>query len=383
MSRHEAARLRQDADLAVKRHSEALARRQQAEIDEESTRKEMFRARELAAQTEAAARKSPGGIFGEPSTLGVEILAGIHGQSSDVITLVAMSSTWWRQAWDFFSVGPLMRICRSPLWRAAVLAATQAHVRPETLVRCHIGQLVGLMRLGSAQHACWAIQTLIYSHRFTFPRSSFNTHRPTHRVYGYEYGSMPHAMKAAHGVAPLWKWLRAAVDDKSLQSAAGLCYAAARLLLLLLIGSQDADERDEITSMGGDGAVKLVNENGRRIDLPLPPTLARPDTHEMLPFGEDRHASELLWPTMRLSAHEVFGLPDDARMYVYLNGEPVNKNQNAQGPMAIQFAVEWTPDLADDDSRTELAGWRVKLPSDEKCKALSFARKSARLRKAE
>ena len=90
MSRHEAARLRQDADLAVKRHSEALARRQQAEIDEESTRKEMFRARELAAQAEAAARKSPGGIFGEPSTLGVEILAGMHGQSSDVIL------RWWQ-----------------------------------------------------------------------------------------------------------------------------------------------------------------------------------------------------------------------------------------------------------------------------------------------
>ena len=93
MSRHEAARLRQDADLAVKKHSEALARRQQAEMDEESTRKEMYRARELATQAEAAARKSPGGIFGEPSTLGVEILeilAGMHGQSSDVITLVAM-----------------------------------------------------------------------------------------------------------------------------------------------------------------------------------------------------------------------------------------------------------------------------------------------------
>jgi len=60
------------------------------------------------------------------------------------------------------------------------------------------------------------------------------------------------------------------VDDKSLQSAAGLRYAAARFLLLLLIDSrQDADERDEITSMGGNGAVKLVNEHGRRIDLPL------------------------------------------------------------------------------------------------------------------
>ena len=381
MSRHEAARLRQDADLAVKRHSEALARRRQAEIDEESTRKEMYRARELAAQAEAAARKSPGGIFGEPSTLGVEILAGMHGQSSDVITLVAMSSTWWQQAWDFFSVGPLLRICRSPLWRAAVLAATQAHVRPETLVRCHIGQLVGLMRLGSAQQACWAIQKLIYSHQCTLPRSSFNT-RTTYRVYEYEYGLMQHAFNAAHGVAPLWKWLRAAVEDKSLQSAAGLRYAAARLLLLLIV-TEDADKRDEIISMGGDGAVKLVNEHGRWIDLPLPPPLARPDTHEMLPFGEDRHISELLYPTMRLSAHEVFGLPDDARMYVYLNGEPVNKNQNPQGPMAIQCAVEWTPDLADDDFRTELAGWRVKLPSDEKCKALSFARRSGRLRKAE
>ena len=86
--------------------------------------------------------------------------------------------------------------------------------------------------------------------------------------------------------------------------------------------------------MGGNGAVKLINEHGRWIDLPLalPPSLARPDTHEMFPFGEDRHGPELLWPTMRLTAHEVFDLSDDARMYVYLNGEPVNKNQNPPRP---------------------------------------------------
>ena len=198
-----------------------------------------------------------------------------------------------------------------------------------------------------------------------------------------QYTPMELELKAANGVAPLWKWLHAAVDDKSLQSA-GLRYAAARLLLLLLMHSRDVDERDEITGVGGfffcNGAGKLINEHGRRNDLPLPPSLTKPDTHEMLPFGE--HPT-LLWPTMRLSAHEVFGLSDDARMYVYLNGEPVNKNQNPQGPMAIQFAVEWTPDLADDDFRRALGGWCVKLPSDKKCKALSLARKSPRLRKAE
>jgi hypothetical protein len=284
---------------------------------------------------------------------------------------VTASSTWWGEAWDFFSVAPLLRICRSPLWRAAVLAATQAHIRPETLMRFHIGQLIGLVRLGSAHQACWAIQTLIYSLPGTHPRSSFNTHR-LYRVHLHQYRSMRDALNVANGVAPVWARLLA-VDDESPESTR-LRYAAARLLFILAI--PDAD-RDELASMGGPAAGKLINEHGRRVDLPLPPPLVRPDEPEMLRFGVD----QLVWATMRLSVREVFGLPDDARMYVYLNGEPVNKPASNQSSMAIQCAVEWTPDQANGDLLGVLDGWRVKLPRDDAMsKVLCFARRSDRLR---
>jgi hypothetical protein len=72
MIRHEAARLRHDADLAAKEHEEAVARKLQAEIDVARTSREVTRTRELAARAEAAARKAPGGILGDPSTVGAE-----------------------------------------------------------------------------------------------------------------------------------------------------------------------------------------------------------------------------------------------------------------------------------------------------------------------
>ena len=372
MSRAEADRLHRDAKLAISQYNDAVARKKQAERNVETARTVMYTAKVKAARAESDARKSPGGYFGEPSSLSVEVLMGNHGQSSDIIASVALASTWWRDACDFYSIGTLLMICRSHLWRQAVKAATRERVRPEALVCYGVGQLVGLMRLGSAQQASWAMQELteevtnfVPGYRRTFKSASTPVRTP--------YSSMFAGLKHVYGLMPIRDWLLAEVSGDSLQSVR---MHAARLLFALCSWSNGSEgtatHRYELIHIIGTEACMPINEHGRLVRLPLPPPLVRPDMVS---------AAEVVsrdGPTMELTPAEVFALPDDARMYVYIHGKPLARAGHADEYIAKQCAVGWTPDTDHRDycawSGSGLRGWRVKLPRREgqKAKALCF-----------
>ena len=87
--------------------------------------------------------------------------------------------------------------------------------------------------------------------------------------------------------------------------------------------------------------------------------------------GENIDCSEVeagLYPPPAVRECSVFGLPDDARMHVYLNSAAfLDPSYIHSGDIAINFAVNWTPGSVDqpDNFLGKLQGWLLKLPEDQ------------------
>ena len=343
--RAQAMRLRHEVKLLQAAHEDAKARleqaklaQKQAEIDVDESWSAVFAAREAADQAERVERMSPGGLFGEPSTLGTEILSGAHGQSAEILAQVVMASTFWDDAWyALFNFGRLLKVCRSHLWREAVLAAVQARVTPELVMRFGCPHLVGLMCLGSQQQKAWALQSLL-ENRQRYDDGSVRTYHRSHK-----YTSLLHALKVHNGVPAVLQLLQDGESgDDSLPSPR---VHAARLLYAIASRREPGFGRDEF----GIDACELINAHGRLIRLPLPQPLVKRAVPDFTKDGNEY---------MDLSPQEVTDLPDDARMHVFFNGEAVD-TRPGYGKLAPQCAMEWPCSPL---ARDLLLCWRLMIP---------------------
>lgn len=267
----------------------------QARARVEAAQRRASDARRDAHSAAVAAKASPGGLHGDPSSLASDILAGVDGHSPVVLTQVVMllqEPIFVKMA----QLAQLLRLTRSGLgvWRQAVQEAVRSFVTPEIIMMYSrhwgpriIRALEGVIRLGSAQQASWALQALTTNDRVVNP-----THGPTNTrmATAIRRTAMPR--------------LRVLLTEKPIQPA-GLY--AARLLHLMSVHSVEA--RFEVSQLLGRDA-RLVKKHGGPVGIDAFPPPAPPPLN----------TTQVIY-----TIAEVNALPDDARMHIYLYGTAVDR----------------------------------------------------------
>ena len=262
-------------------------------------------AKGAADKAEAAARNSPGGIYGSASKLASEVLSGVHGLSLDLIAAILRKldtiepSGFWRQ------LGRMLQINSSAAWSQAVIQVARSLITPETIMRANAFALCGMLHIGTDQQVAWAAQRL-YTTR-------------SGRTFRFE-------SLLAKSIGPLVAWLRKESISTTGKHVARLIFSLAKA---------DASMARVIEDRFGTELILLLNAHGRFLGAPQPPP---PPLDEKKSFGD---ATEAFWG-LTISHQEVVALPDEARMYTYLYGSPSDEDHYNVGEvkLAMHFGAQ-------------------------------------------